>query len=893
MVTPILNFPSDVLRAVGRKIGNMSPSGTVRRVENFVNNRSWVTRTLAKASVPAAILYVGSGPVGLLAAGVGALITGRAIGVDNLWTGQKLPKEPKAALLETAHTLAIYESRNTRIASPSQSSPSGPASEIGMPSVDKAAQMRITDHYLQAFIQNASIATNITLVHTGCLGHPIDPVVMPKIILEASAPNANLWDVYTKYLGKNLSTLDWLRAHFWFFLTYSLGVIPNSVNTFMTNVLKEGRKNFSDPTQIVHLDQMLRNVLDQVSSFLDVYNGATKAYANAVAPTGDVDSYRRAAIEQFSGKSLDTLTQEFCTTLVDQFFPHIPFFETLKQYPLIGWVFTILDYLIGGVINCLGRNILKCLLPNVAKQLIETGIDSTNPTNLPFSIAIANALTQLFIELENTPQAIAETPLLQPEKLPAVIEKFLDTVDLNGSRENPLNTQDKIKKQLDSMNNSWLHRSWWRGKKRNILREAMISSTHTFITHLTKNAEELFANVFGLLNSPFIETRQQTQTDYTNAMEGLDLAAQRAFHKLIHDFLQEAPIELQREFYEQLYAQYKTATDETIQQLLRCQQNLLAAQTTDRRIEAVDQYAQTLKHFTSNTSINQAPLAGQGVINAFYEAFHPFHKELPTMTTQLLGLQGLLQQHQRNHTVGDHLAQIDATLVKLIENPEEHAITHATPDTLRQALDHIAKTSSPFTAEHLRQIHLQIDALEAMLGTLETNRQTKKQLDQQRASQQRYIAPPWLTRAPSLAKLMKGTPVAEIDRLREAAEQEHTQTLDQLQRTIAQFRTHIAPMIGIQTPLTQQNSDRLNRQIRELQQKTVALSAINQSIQPARVEIHPFMRRVAHREIAKRGTPYAIDFFQKVLHFITMKDPYIASTRIGMKAVINAYGQKR
>ena len=476
MITSILNFPSDAMRTVGHKVWNLCPSSTARKVENFTSNRSWVTRTLAKASLPAVVggaLYcAATGPAGLVAAGVGAVITGRATRVTNLWTGLNLPGEPKADLLQTAHTLAIYDSRCTKkTVVQTEGTPAVASPKIGAPAVDKAAQMRATDQFLQAFIQNASIATTITVIHTTCLGLTIDPVVMPKIIFEASLPDANLWDVYMKHLGSNLTTFQWVQANVWFFFTYSLGVIPNSVKTFMTNVLKEGRSNFSDPAHNSNLDQVLRNVLAQLSSFLDVYNSATKEYAHAERLEGDVDVYRKAAIERIGGKNLETLTQEFCTTLVDQFFPRIPFFETLKQYALIGWAFTILDYLIGGAINWMGRGILKCQLPGIAKQLIETGIDSTNPTNLPFSIAIANALTQLFIELENTPQVIAETQFLQLEKLPAVIEKFLETLELNGSRENPLDTQEKLKAQLNSRNSHFPFYSTLSNKQRDILRE--------------------------------------------------------------------------------------------------------------------------------------------------------------------------------------------------------------------------------------------------------------------------------------------------------------------------------------------------------------------------------------------------------------------------------------
>ncbi|HEV7736168.1 MAG TPA: hypothetical protein VGO47_02200, partial [Chlamydiales bacterium] len=859
-----------------------------QELEKRVNERSWLTRSAIKAAGTAAVTggallcagAVTTNPIGLAAAaGAGALIGGRATRINNLKTGHGLPSDPKAPLLETAHKIALFQSG----ASPAEARP---AFIAPLPSVDRTEQIRTTDRNLQAFIQKASIATTITLVHTACLGLPIDPAALPRIIREASQPNANLWNVYMQHLGNQLTTCQWIRACFWFFLSHSLGIIPNSIKTFMTNVLVEGRRNFSDPTQIAHLDKGLRILLDQVSSFLDVYNGATRKYANALDLEGDVDFYRREAIARFSGKSLETLTQEFCTTLVDQFFPHIPFFETLKQYSLIGWAFTILDYLIGGVINCIGRRILKCQLPKIAQSLIETGIDSTNPTNLPFSIAMMNAITQMFRDLEQMPQTIAQDPILKPEKLPAVIEKLLDTLELNGSRKNPLDTQQKIKEQLNHMDNSSWMQSMIREQERDQLRKTMLDGTHVFITYLSQNTEQLFGNVLNLLNSTFVEAIQPTPLDYANAQEGLDLAAQRAFNKLINDSLQGVPIDLQREYYQELYTQYKASTDAMIAQLNVCQQNLIEASTADRRMQGLEEYAAAIKHLTGHPATHKAPLAGSSVTNAFYEAFHPLHKELPGIADQLLNLQALIKEQQRNQTVETHLTEIDSTLGNLAANPEQR-FANAIPTTLRQSLSQIDRTATRFTQQQITEIQTRITRIDVLIGALETTKASMKRLQEQKAAKQ--VERPWLDRVPSLSGIAKGPSPADIDILLHIAEQQHSQNLQQLQTSIGELRAQIRPMIGEQTPLTRSNLLILTNRIDALQRKTMHVTEINRAIQPARVEINPFIAREGYKLAAKITTPYAMKFFKKVLHFITMKDPYDASRRIMMQTFIDAY----
>src|SRR5688572_26517439 len=174
MIKSTLDLPSNALRGVANKAWSLLPDRASHAIENFVDNRSWVTRSAIKATGTVAVAASGAllcagavataGPLGLAAAaGAGALVGGRAMRINNLKTGQGLPSDPKENLLVTAHKIALFQSG----ASPDVARPA-PAAPL--PSIDRASQARITDRNLQSFIQNASIATTITLVHTACLG---------------------------------------------------------------------------------------------------------------------------------------------------------------------------------------------------------------------------------------------------------------------------------------------------------------------------------------------------------------------------------------------------------------------------------------------------------------------------------------------------------------------------------------------------------------------------------------------------------------------------------------------------------------------------------------------------------------------------------------------------
>jgi hypothetical protein len=921
MIKSAIDIPSNALRYTAKTVWNLLPDKTTQAVKNFVDNRSWVTRSLVKASTSGAILggawLTGAGVLGLGAAAAGTCIVGRATRITHLKTGQNLPKNPDLTLRKTARTIVKLAARSNEPRALLLPFANAPEPRPVPPFVDVAAQVRKTDRCLQTFIQNASVAATISFIHYGRLGLEIDPTILPKIVLEASAEGAKLWDIYMKYLGENLTGCQKFCACFWYILTYTLGIIPNSIKTFMTNVLKEGREHFNHPTSIHPLDRPIRNILDKMSSLLEVYNSATREYARAEVPTGDVDSYRKAALESFSGKSLENLTEEFCTTLVDQFFPHIPFFETLKQYPIIGWVFWILDYLIGGLINCVGRKVLKSKLPGIAQDLIKTGIDSTNQTNLQFSIAITNSITELFKDVENTPLT-NEAPPFRPAKLPLVIEKLLETLALNGSRDNPLNTQQKIQKRVAKLDrNSWLHvfGVWLRTKKRDHLRNAMVDSSHAFIAHIGNNSEQLFASVLELLNIPFTETVLRTPEDYKNAFEELERTAQNGFNKVIYNSLEGNSLAYQRELYEGLYNKYKQTTDAAVRGLTTCQERILTpGNTPDELMQRIDQYAGALKKCTEHPVIKKAHLAGSAVEQAFYESFYPFQKALPPLARQLSRLQKLVKQHQLDLKITDHLGRIDEALDRISQNPEHHFSTERLT-TVRRSLNYIHEA---LPQQPMEQINVENAALERHLNAIDTRRRTIERLRRLAEDEtlcDRLVSNPGLTKSqihgnlaahellilqPLIQQVRRGilfnnakaALMGEINRLLQENRQLYAQTTEQLRTTVRALTQNIAPINANQAAKNQQYQHQLPLQLAELQQRTERATQIHRSIKPSHVEKLTIFSRASYTGLAKLFTPVAMEFFGEAYDFITKPDPYDALRRVLMQTMIDTYDRK-
>lgn len=923
MIKSILDFPSTALSSIADAAWQKLPSSTTTAMKNFSENRSWLTRSFAKTCLSGGILagawWSGAGALGLAMAGAGACIVGRATKIDQVWTGQNLPKNPKEPLRETARKLVDIAARREspqKIALPFENNVE-PRRTVS--AAEKAELMRQTDQALETFIQHATTAATIFFVHTNQLGLEINPDLLPKIVAEAAESDAKLWDVYIKHLGANLSTFQRIYACFWFFLSYSLGIIPNSIRVFMTNILKEGRSHLNQVSPIHPLESGINNFLDQMSGLLDAYNSATREYARTNSLQGNVDFYRRSAIERFNGKSLEQITQEFCSTLVDQFFPRIPFFESLKEYPIIGYLFSLLDFLFGGLINCLGRKILKSKLPRLAKTLIQTGIDTTKPTNLQFSIAITQAMTALFKDLAHTPFT-PETPPFQPEQLPTVIEKLLETLDLTGSKDHPLDTQQKIREQVEFLDgDSFKHQLYRckRLKERDGIRETMTDSGHAFIAHLANNTEQLFKSVFELLDTSFTATELPTEKDYQNAYEELSKTANEAIQQVIYDSVKGNSIEVQRQCYQDLYEKYKRATDERVRNLRHRLSQINPNNPPSQMMKRIDQCAKLLQKITSDTSGYKASLAGRSSIagnsieTAFHESFYSFHKELPAFTKQLSLLQDQMKARKEDLLIASHLEQIDQMLQKVASDPE----LHFTSDLLRDLQSSCQEIQHKLPGGSIETIRGLIDRLETIYKAASVNQETMEKLARFAKNPKLYekrlfseeLAFPIHHLSEKEGKVLrilwkkyKKDPSLNRDALDNALvkvwvkrHQRLAKLKGELPSVLAAMNEHLEPVRETSRANEEHYQQLLPLRLGKLQRKFEQIEIAHRSIQPSHVEKETLIWRLGATTAAKLVTPIAMDFFSKVYNFITKHDPYVATVECIMHATVNSYDHSK
>lgn len=858
-VGSVLDLPSNLLRAGVQRTWNTLPCTDSAFVKNFLENRSFVTRVLAKtgavyAGTAALSAVTGISILSLPVIAVGAIGL-RATRITEK-TGQGLPSDPKTPLRETAQKISTFKTHQrisaewdpaiipNRIAQQARTNATNNINELPSGQPKTSAEWKIhTNLQMQSLIQNASIASTLFFIHSSRLGLEINNSELVKIIQETLAPEGNLWTAYMKHLGKDLGWFQSMRAAIWYFLSYTLGIIPNSIETFMTNVLKEIRLNFEDKTRISHLESGINLLLNQINMFLEVYNSATKAYANDKEPRGDIHFYRQEAIQRLGGTSLEQLCEDFSTTLVNEFFPRIPFFETLKQNIVFGWFFEILDALLGGAINFIGRRIVKWNLPSAVQTLVEKGVDATSPSNLPFTTAITETITELLQDLHDSPSMDTSSPPFKPPKLPEVIEKLLKTLDLTEEKDNPLDTQNKVRKRLKKHEDGSL--TWlgldkvWNKIISNKFQETMLDGGHALIAYTADNTEKILSKVLQLSNKPFELTATVSQEQYKETYIKLEKTANKTFKKVIRAGLGGVPYEQQKGAFRKLYDQEKRLVSASVDEFSDCVMALEQANIQnepDTLLIHLNHYAEALKNFVNCSFATQASTSTPEVKDAFYDSFHPLYREIPKLADKVLQIQEMEGQRERQALIANQLHKIITALTVLN--------AHSTNPRIYGAQLEIIKQNLPQNAQEFYSLDASVRQLCADLQAFE-----------------------WAQK--------KGV-----------ALERHTGAL---RATIARFIHQAQTASQIYHQGRQHSQLILNQKIQELNEETQRIRSIEQTIQPARVESPFIVSSAANGLIASAATPLVMGVLKRAHQFVTQKDIYDAASRIVMRSVVDTY----
>lgn len=288
-----------------------------------------------------------------------------------------------------------------------------------------------------------------------CTNEDNDNATLLKIAGQVTKPEetASLWDLFTSNYQPTF--FQKLKAGLFYWVCYKTSLITNTVKSYLKSFVDSMTEDFpTDDSQT--WSKLIKKLLENTHEFLIQDIGASKAFALAVQPDGDVEKYRKRAIEKHYGNSLEGLCRTFSKKVVNDEYT-VPFFEAFQKIPVIGYVFQAFQWLINKIVI---RNVMKFfILPPALKSAVENGIEATEPHNLPFALAITKFLNKQMDNLREKLDSPSTTPpppqLPGTELLSPVIKELKMVLDLE-----PLKTQHELRQKFQEFKNE----KWFKEK---------------------------------------------------------------------------------------------------------------------------------------------------------------------------------------------------------------------------------------------------------------------------------------------------------------------------------------------------------------------------------------------------------------------------------------------
>jgi hypothetical protein len=387
----------------------------------------------------------------------------------------------------------------------------------------------------------------------------------------------NLWDTCMGCLKQNgirLTTIQWIRAKFWYFLSDTIGIVPNTFKEVGKSILKYLRGG----VQPKQLPIDIARFIAIADSFLEKYKSAMKQYADAgqlgcPANTGGLADYQRNMVDELGeaglveiaknhrkpGQNLGkVIIQDLCKEFVEavvndpEIFPSIPFFQKLQNISFkgirFGAFFDPFAWVFGGIFNWVGKKIIKAYAPDIVQDIVKKGLYQVMPGNFTFKIAVANSLKAQIETLDiQFRLGIPTQPLrfIKNRKLNDVISKLLEILELTARKGNAASLRHTFR-ELEERENPTLanNQQLEEARKTNQdLNDALIEGAQFLIEHYTKNPEaleQLFEKLFELSNEAFHSgARVDTEEQYRHASDSLQAATKTLIGKLVEKTIRE------------------------------------------------------------------------------------------------------------------------------------------------------------------------------------------------------------------------------------------------------------------------------------------------------------------------------------------------------------------
>lgn len=527
--------------------------------------------------------------------------------------------------------------------------------------IEETDWMKKRDEHQEALASKLSAFSAVLLMREACGITEKDNATLLKIVEQGTRPGetATLWDLFTHYYN----TLSWFqkcKAGWFYWTCYQTSLITNTVKAYLHSFVDGMTKDLTAESDRTRL-QFIRDLLDNANEFLIEDIGATRAFASAVEPDGDLEKYRRRAIERHYGNSLENLCKAFSKKVVNEDYK-VHFFQKFKAIPILGWLIEIFEWLVNRLVI---QNVMKfSILPSLLQSSVENGIEATEPHNLPFALELTRFLNTQIEKLRASVDTLSrETspPLPGTEKIPETIKHLKKVLDLE-----PHKTQDALREKLEELKNE---KGLLDRKIEEVIQRGIIEACHTLFALLNSTAKsgELFADLLELSCAAFSEQAEHPtvlMAAFKEEQSKLQRNSRALFQQIIHSTI-ETTIKAVKPEDAKSAAKSAFLQGKQIAHLTLTKLEELRTQITEKidrqndvqaDLAALFQYLQVFANRKElQDAINPLPRDDQ---DAIWRRVTPFYEKMHTLGTKILHLQERQDSHLAHTSVTTHLTLI-------------------------------------------------------------------------------------------------------------------------------------------------------------------------------------------------------------------------------------------
>jgi hypothetical protein len=492
----------------------------------------------------------------------------------------------------------------------------------------------------------------------------------------------------------------------------------------MKNMLTELRINLRENGE--KRKKFINGLLEDADNFFEVYNGAAVTYANDNERKGNLNYYRKNAIdlmlprdELASGKTVKELRlnlyRKLSASIVDHFSSRVRF--------------GVLD----GWLNKTLQNTLRDkILPEVFLNISDEGREAMKRYNIPFFLALTKTLTTQISKIQGkTEEESSDASLLYGIKnFEGIVKKILWTIDMADCK-----TPEEVSARMEKLKQPWTGID---GEVRTGIQLGIQKALAVLCGYLSKqeNTEELFASLLESIALPLsghLPMNDKQWAEMAVEYEGAKILLKQAGAGLAKQFIHAAvqdkvrgsgkATEAAETAAKAIFAEHQARGRETFEELLRicdtAREKLHQPHGAELNIyPELASIASLLKAFENKERVKitieqdpppkiaTLPIAEQ---EAILRILHPLYEGSNKMMDLVLQLQNLQKEHSGNTSVTHELRE----LREAIEEIASYQPSPAPLELIDQIAEHFKNIGSldPSRAAKLVPLKEMIDVM--------------------------------------------------------------------------------------------------------------------------------------------------------------------------------------